>query len=32
MKALQLGPHAPAAPPELTKKGLVRRYAKRRGL
>ena len=30
MKALQLGPHAPAAPPELTKKGLIRRYAKRK--
>jgi hypothetical protein len=30
MKALELGPHAPAAPPELTKKGLIRRYAKRK--
>ena len=28
MKAHQLGPHAPAAPPELTSKGLSRRYAK----
>ena len=30
MKALGIGPHAPAAPPELTKKGLIRRYAKRK--
>lgn len=30
MKAHQLGPHAPAAPPELTSKGLIRRYAKRK--
>jgi len=31
MKAHGLGPHAPAAPPELTSKGLIRRYAKRKG-
>jgi len=30
MKAHQLGPHSPAAPPELTSKGLIRRYAKRK--
>ena len=30
MKALEIGPHAPAAPPELTSKGLIRRYAKRK--
>ena len=30
MKAHRLGPHAPAAPPELTSKGLIRRYAKRK--
>lgn len=30
MRALRLGPHAPAAPPELTSKGLIRRYAKRK--
>lgn len=31
MKAHGLGPHAPAAPPELTSKGLIRRHAKRKG-
>ena len=30
LKAHRLGPHAPAAPPELTSKGLIRRYAKRK--
>jgi hypothetical protein len=30
MKALEIGPHAPTAPPELTSKGLIRRYAKRK--
>jgi hypothetical protein len=30
MKAHEIGPHAPTAPPELTKKGLIRRYAKRK--
>ncbi|NLB70348.1 MAG: ISNCY family transposase [Lentisphaerae bacterium] len=30
MKALEIGPHTPTAPPELTSKGLIRRYAKRK--
>lgn len=30
MKAHKIGPHAPQAPPELTKKGLLRRNAKRK--
>ena len=27
MRTLEIGPHAPAAPPELTSKGLIRRYS-----
>ena len=30
LKAHELGPYAPATPPELTKKGLIRRNAKRK--
>jgi len=30
MRSLEIGPHAPAAPPELTTKGLIRRYAARK--
>jgi len=30
MRALEIGPHAPEAPPELTSKGLIRRCAKRK--